>query len=221
MRSFIAGQPTCHRPRHPRRGGGRQDSRPAGQHQRRRRSLFAAAKLDAVFVPLNFRARADEIAYMLNDSAPKALLAGSRYAELIEGIKPQIESVETFVALGRGSGRLAFLLRAHRTGRRRRTLAARRRGRPHRPDVHRRNDGLPQGSHAQPQQLLFLHTQQRIPSRPRRRRTQHPDRPALPHSRNAGDDERHLRRSNPHNPAPVRAGRVDEPSCRTRKPTAP
>ena len=62
-------------------------------------AYFAAAKLDAVFVPLNFRARADEIAYMLNDSAPKALLAGSRYAELIEGIKPQIESVETFVAL--------------------------------------------------------------------------------------------------------------------------
>ena len=38
-------------------------------------AYFAAAKLDAVFVPLNFRARSDEMSFMVQDSGPKVLLA--------------------------------------------------------------------------------------------------------------------------------------------------
>ncbi len=62
-------------------------------------TYFAATKLDAVFVPLNFRARADEIAYMVNDSGPKAVLAGSRYTEMVESISSQLESVEHLIAM--------------------------------------------------------------------------------------------------------------------------
>ena len=62
-------------------------------------TYFAAAKLDAVFVPLNFRARADEVAYMVNDSGPKALLVGSRYMDMVENISPQLESVERLIAM--------------------------------------------------------------------------------------------------------------------------
>ena len=62
-------------------------------------TYFAATKLDAVFVPLNFRARADEIAYMVNDSGPKVLLAGSRYTAMVESIAPQLESVEHLIAM--------------------------------------------------------------------------------------------------------------------------
>ncbi len=62
-------------------------------------TYFAAAKLDAVFVPLNFRARADEVAYMVNDSGPKALLVGGRYMDMVESISPQLESVEHIVAM--------------------------------------------------------------------------------------------------------------------------
>ena len=62
-------------------------------------TYFAAAKLDAVFVPLNFRARADEIAYMVNDSGPKALLAGGRYMDMVESISDQLESVESRIAM--------------------------------------------------------------------------------------------------------------------------
>ena len=40
---------------------------------------LAAAVLDAVYVPLNFRATADELSFMLNDAEPKALLVGKRY----------------------------------------------------------------------------------------------------------------------------------------------
>ena len=38
-------------------------------------TYFASAKMDGVFVPLNFRARADEMAFMIQDSGPKVLLA--------------------------------------------------------------------------------------------------------------------------------------------------
>ena len=62
-------------------------------------TYFAAAKLDAVFVPLNFRARADEVAYMVNDSGPKALLVGGRYMDMVESISVQLESVEHLVAM--------------------------------------------------------------------------------------------------------------------------
>lgn len=49
-------------------------------------AYFAAAKLDAVYVPLNFRSTPDEVRYMLADIAPKAVLAGERYTEMIDGI---------------------------------------------------------------------------------------------------------------------------------------
>ena len=62
-------------------------------------AYFAAAKLDAVYVPLNFRARADELTYMLNDSGAKVLLAGSRYADHVRSFEPDLETVEHFVAL--------------------------------------------------------------------------------------------------------------------------
>ncbi len=62
-------------------------------------TYFAAAKLDAVFAPLNFRARADEVAYMVNDSGPKALLAGERYMDMVESISSQLESVEHLIAM--------------------------------------------------------------------------------------------------------------------------
>ena len=39
-------------------------------------TYFAAAALDAVYVPLNFRARAAELTYMLNDSGARVLLGG-------------------------------------------------------------------------------------------------------------------------------------------------
>ncbi|MDE3073951.1 MAG: AMP-binding protein [Chloroflexota bacterium] len=43
--------------------------------------LFAAASLGAVFVPLNFRARSDELGHMLDVAAPRVLLAGERYLD--------------------------------------------------------------------------------------------------------------------------------------------
>jgi acyl-CoA synthetase (AMP-forming)/AMP-acid ligase II len=62
-------------------------------------AAFAAALLDAVYVPLNFRARAEELAAMVNDAEPAALLTGQRYIELVDPLRPSLKGVRRYVAL--------------------------------------------------------------------------------------------------------------------------
>ena len=45
---------------------------------------FAAAQLDAIFVPLNFRAKADELRQMLTIAGVKVLFVGERYLSLVD-----------------------------------------------------------------------------------------------------------------------------------------
>ena len=62
-------------------------------------AYFATARLDAVYVPLNFRARADELTHMLNDAAPKVIFAGARYVNLVKECAQNVDALEHFVAL--------------------------------------------------------------------------------------------------------------------------
>ena len=62
-------------------------------------AYFATAKLDAVFVPINFRTRADELTHMLNDAGPKAIFAGERYFSLVNECAESVESLRYFIAL--------------------------------------------------------------------------------------------------------------------------
>ncbi|MCI0438196.1 MAG: AMP-binding protein, partial [Chloroflexi bacterium] len=62
-------------------------------------AYFAAAKLDAIFVPLNFRARVDELTYMVNDSEPKVLLVGRRYLDLVRSCCDNLRTVQHYVSL--------------------------------------------------------------------------------------------------------------------------
>lgn len=48
---------------------------------------FATALLDAIYVPMNFRAKAEELAQMLEIAGPRALFIGERYLPLIEGLE--------------------------------------------------------------------------------------------------------------------------------------
>ena len=64
---------------------------------------FASAKLDAVFVPLNFRARPDELRYMINDCGPKVLFVGGRYTETVASLGDAIPSVKHCVGLEGGA----------------------------------------------------------------------------------------------------------------------
>ncbi|MDA0768676.1 MAG: long-chain-fatty-acid--CoA ligase [Chloroflexi bacterium] len=62
-------------------------------------AYFATAKLDAVYVPMNFRARADELAYMINDAGPKVVMVGARYVDLVKECSKEVDCVENYVAL--------------------------------------------------------------------------------------------------------------------------
>ena len=62
-------------------------------------TYFATARLDAVYVPLNFRVRADELAYMVAESSPRVLLAGAGYAGLVRSAGEGFVGLDSFVAL--------------------------------------------------------------------------------------------------------------------------
>jgi acyl-CoA synthetase (AMP-forming)/AMP-acid ligase II len=72
-------------------------------------AYFATAKLDAIFVPLNFRARADELSYMINDATPKVVLAGPRYEDLVKSFSGDVECVDHYISLeGEVDGWLSY-----------------------------------------------------------------------------------------------------------------
>ncbi|MBI2872125.1 MAG: long-chain-fatty-acid--CoA ligase [Chloroflexi bacterium] len=62
-------------------------------------AYFATARLDAIYVPLNFRAKAEELTYMLNDCGARVLLAGQRYGEMVKSIRKDLTTVRHYVAL--------------------------------------------------------------------------------------------------------------------------
>ncbi len=60
---------------------------------------FAVAKIGGIYVPLNFRAKANELPYMLNTAEANTIFIGDRYLELVESIKPSLTSVKNFISL--------------------------------------------------------------------------------------------------------------------------
>jgi acyl-CoA synthetase (AMP-forming)/AMP-acid ligase II len=55
---------------------------------------FAAARLDAIYMPLNFRDRAEELRFPLEHTAPKVVMVGPRYVPLIEELRPDAVSTD-------------------------------------------------------------------------------------------------------------------------------
>ena len=62
-------------------------------------TCLACAQLDAIFVPLNYRARAQEVSQMLRTSQPALLFVGSRYQDLISSIAHDAPSIQHVIAL--------------------------------------------------------------------------------------------------------------------------
>ncbi|RLC93311.1 MAG: hypothetical protein DRI39_06145 [Chloroflexi bacterium] len=62
-------------------------------------AYYAATKLGAALVPLNFRAKSDELTYMLNNCGAVALLVGDRYSEMVDTMRPDLASVKHFVSI--------------------------------------------------------------------------------------------------------------------------
>jgi acyl-CoA synthetase (AMP-forming)/AMP-acid ligase II len=65
-------------------------------------AYFAVAKAGGIFVPLNFRAKQDELAYMLNNSEAKIIFLGGRYADLIAAMKNSLTSAPQFICFDGG-----------------------------------------------------------------------------------------------------------------------
>ncbi len=64
-------------------------------------AYLACAQLDAIFVPLNYRARPQEVAQMLRSCQPTLLMVGSRYQEFIDSSLPQIPSLQHLIGMER------------------------------------------------------------------------------------------------------------------------
>ena len=62
-------------------------------------SYFAGAKLGAIMVPLNFRAKADDLGYMLGNAEAKILLTGDRYLDMTQTVLPQLPSVKNCITM--------------------------------------------------------------------------------------------------------------------------
>ena len=60
---------------------------------------FATAKVGGICVPLNFRAKQDELTFTLNNSASKVLFVGERYLHLVNEIKNNLSETSRLVSL--------------------------------------------------------------------------------------------------------------------------
>lgn len=61
-------------------------------------TLFACARVGAIFVPLNFRLSAAELVYIIGDSGTRTLIADAALAAVIDPVRDEIE-VSRFIAL--------------------------------------------------------------------------------------------------------------------------
>lgn len=60
-------------------------------------TYFAAAKLGGIFVPLNYRAKAEELEYMIDSADIKILFVDERYLDLVDSIRSQLPKLERVV----------------------------------------------------------------------------------------------------------------------------
>jgi len=60
-------------------------------------TYFAVAKVGAIFVPLNFRAKSDELSYMISNCEAKVLLTGERYVEMVNEMRSQLPQTKHFI----------------------------------------------------------------------------------------------------------------------------
>jgi len=67
-------------------------------------AYYATAMLGGVFIPLNYRAKRAELAYMLGTGGVRVLLAGERYLAQVEALRPELPALEVVIGLDRPAG---------------------------------------------------------------------------------------------------------------------
>lgn len=71
-------------------------------------AYFASAKLGAIFVPLNFRAKADELSYMIENAEAKVLFVGNRYLDVVENMLPKLTSISSCITIDEKAGDMPY-----------------------------------------------------------------------------------------------------------------
>jgi acyl-CoA synthetase (AMP-forming)/AMP-acid ligase II len=62
-------------------------------------AYFAVAALGAIFVPLNFRAKADELTHMIGNAEAKVLFVGSKYVDMVNAMAPDLPSLKQCISV--------------------------------------------------------------------------------------------------------------------------
>lgn len=62
-------------------------------------AYYGVPQLGAILLPLNIRLSSEELAYILNDSAPRVLCFDPEFLPLVEALRGQVSSVKHYVAL--------------------------------------------------------------------------------------------------------------------------
>ncbi|MFC1923808.1 class I adenylate-forming enzyme family protein [Chloroflexota bacterium] len=62
-------------------------------------TYYAVAKLGAILVPLNFRAKEDELTYMLNNCGAVAIFMGDRYVKMVNAMRPNLTSIKHYISI--------------------------------------------------------------------------------------------------------------------------
>ncbi len=144
-------------------------------------AMFAAARIGAIFTPLNFRLTGPELAFMLEDSASRALIVDEAHRPVIA---PQIEGLRSLKAVLAAERPEQWTDGAAAAGRASRGARGRRRAY----HVHLRHHRPAQGRHAHPRQFL-VEQRGRHARDGRLRQRRHARRRAdLPHRRAQCDD---------------------------------
>ena len=60
-------------------------------------TYYACAKLGAIFVPLNYRAKSEELDHMVNSSETQLFFADERYLDLIAELRPKFPAVREYI----------------------------------------------------------------------------------------------------------------------------
>ena len=71
-------------------------------------AYFATAKLGAIFVPLNFRTKADELYFMINHAGVKMLFVGARYLDMINEMLFELPAIKGCICVDRKQGGTHF-----------------------------------------------------------------------------------------------------------------
>lgn len=71
-------------------------------------TYYAVAKIGAILVPLNFRAKEDELSYMLANAEATALFIGERYVDMVKSMRPSLGSVKTYISIDGKSANMLY-----------------------------------------------------------------------------------------------------------------